>query len=597
MNEKALRTLEYTKIIERLTELAGSSIGKELCRNLKPSSNLAEIEAAQKQTSDALSRIYQRGSISFSGVQDVRGSLKRLEIGGSLSALELLRIAKLLETTSRVKSFGRLENSDREKDSLDDMFDGLQPLANLYNEIYRCILSEDEIADDASPALAKIRRSIRQTNDRVHTQLASLVNGSSRTYLQDAVITMRNGRYCVPVKSEYKGQVPGMIHDQSSTGSTLFIEPMAIVKLNNELRELELQEQKAIEAVLAELSNMAAAENENIADNFRILTQLDFIFARAMLSKSYNGTEPIFNEKGHINIKKGRHPLLDKKSVVPIDIWLGKDFRLLVITGPNTGGKTVSLKTVGLFTLMGQAGLHIPAFDHSELSVFDEVFADIGDEQSIEQSLSTFSSHMTHTVSILKEATDRSLVLFDELGAGTDPTEGAALAIAILNELHSRGTCTMATTHYSELKVFALTTPGVENGCCEFSVETLRPTYRLLIGVPGKSNAFAISGKLGLPEHIIEDARSRISEQDESFEDLLSDLEHSRITIEKEQEELARYKAEAASLKAQLEKKQERLDSAKERILAEANEKAHTARPPASPSAIWNASVPVSVKK
>ena len=576
MNEKALRTLEYTKIIERLTELAGSSIGKELCRNLKPSSNLAEIEAAQKQTSDALSRIYQRGSISFSGVQDVRGSLKRLEIGGSLSALELLRIAKLLETTSRVKSFGRLENSDREKDSLDDMFDGLQPLANLYNEIYRCILSEDEIADDASPALAKIRRSIRQTNDRVHTQLASLVNGSSRTYLQDAVITMRNGRYCVPVKSEYKGQVPGMIHDQSSTGSTLFIEPMAIVKLNNELRELELQEQKAIEAVLAELSNMAAAENENIADNFRILTQLDFIFARAMLSKSYNGTEPIFNEKGHINIKKGRHPLLDKKSVVPIDIWLGKDFRLLVITGPNTGGKTVSLKTVGLFTLMGQAGLHIPAFDHSELSVFDEVFADIGDEQSIEQSLSTFSSHMTHTVSILKEATERSLVLFDELGAGTDPTEGAALAIAILNELHSRGTCTMATTHYSELKVFALTTPGVENGCCEFSVETLRPTYRLLIGVPGKSNAFAISGKLGLPEHIIEDARSRISEQDESFEDLLSDLEHSRITIEKEQEELARYKAEAASLKAQLERKQERLDSAKERILAEANEKAHT---------------------
>ena len=576
MNEKALRTLEYTKIIERLTELAGSSIGKELCRNLKPSSNLAEIEAAQKQTSDALSRIYQRGSISFSGVQDVRGSLKRLEIGGSLSALELLRIAKLLDTTSRVKSFGRLENSDREKDSLDDMFDGLQPLANLYNEIYRCILSEDEIADDASPALAKIRRSIRQTNDRVHTQLASLVNGSSRTYLQDAVITMRNGRYCVPVKSEYKGQVPGMIHDQSSTGSTLFIEPMAIVKLNNELRELELQEQKAIEAVLAELSNMAAAENENIADNFRILTQLDFIFARAMLSKSYNGTEPIFNEKGHINIKTGRHPLLDKKSVVPIDIWLGKDFRLLVITGPNTGGKTVSLKTVGLFTLMGQAGLHIPAFDHSELSVFDEVFADIGDEQSIEQSLSTFSSHMTHTVSILKEATDRSLVLFDELGAGTDPTEGAALAIAILNELHSRGTCTMATTHYSELKVFALTTPGVENGCCEFSVETLRPTYRLLIGVPGKSNAFAISGKLGLPEHIIEDARSRISEQDESFEDLLSDLEHSRITIEKEQEELARYKAEAASLKAQLEKKQERLDSAKERILAEANEKAHT---------------------
>ena len=574
MNEKALRTLEYTKIIERLTELAGSSIGKELCRNLKPSSNLAEIEAAQKQTSDALSRIYQRGNISFSGVQDVRGSLKRLEIGGSLSALELLRIAKLLETTSRVKSFGRLENSDREKDSLDDMFDGLQPLANLYNEIYRCILSEDEIADDASPALAKIRRSIRQTNDRVHTQLASLVNGSSRTYLQDAVITMRNGRYCVPVKSEYKGQVPGMIHDQSSTGSTLFIEPMAIVKLNNELRELELQEQKAIEAVLAELSNMAAAENENIADNFRILTQLDFIFARAMLSKSYNGTEPIFNEKGHINIKKGRHPLLDKKSVVPIDIWLGKDFRLLVITGPNTGGKTVSLKTVGLFTLMGQAGLHIPAFDHSELSVFDEVFADIGDEQSIEQSLSTFSSHMTHTVSILKEATDRSLVLFDELGAGTDPTEGAALAIAILNELHSRGTCTMATTHYSELKVYALSTSGVENACCEFDVATLRPTYRLLIGIPGKSNAFAISKKLGLPDYIIDDAKNHLEAEDETFEDIISHLEESRVTIEKEREEIQSYKAEIARLKSSLEKKEERFDERRDKIIRSANEEA-----------------------
>ena len=570
MNEKALRTLEYTKIIERLTELAGSSIGKELCRNLKPSSNLAEIEAAQKQTSDALSRIYQRGSISFSGVQDVRGSLKRLEIGGSLSALELLRIAKLLETTSRVKSFGRLENSDREKDSLDDMFDGLQPLANLYNEIYRCILSEDEIADDASPALAKIRRSIRQTNDRVHTQLASLVNGSSRTYLQDAVITMRNGRYCVPVKSEYKGQVPGMIHDQSSTGSTLFIEPMAIVKLNNELRELELQEQKAIEAVLAELSNMAAAENENIADNFRILTQLDFIFARAMLSKSYNGTEPIFNEKGHINIKKGRHPLLDKKSVVPIDIWLGKDFRLLVITGPNTGGKTVSLKTVGLFTLMGQAGLHIPAVEGSELGVFGDVFADIGDEQSIEQSLSTFSSHMTTIVSILKNMDTNSLVLFDELGAGTDPTEGAALATSILDHLHRQGIRAMATTHYSELKVYALSTEGVENACCEFDVESLRPTYRLLIGIPGKSNAFAISSRLGLEDFLIEDAKKRINAQDVSFEDMMAELQDSRVKLLNEQEEITRYKSEIRTLRDALQKKQDRIDERKEKILSDA---------------------------
>lgn len=575
MNEKALRTLEYTKIIEKLTELAGSSLGKELCRELKPSTNLAEIEAAQRETTDALSRIYQRGSISFSGITDVRPSLKRLEIGGILGTGELLRIAKLLETTSRAKSYGRLENSDRARDSLDDMFDALQPLSLIYNEIYRCILSEEEISDDASPGLFKIRRAIRQTNDRVHTQLASLVNGSSRSYLQDAVITMRNGRYCVPVKSEHKGQIPGMIHDQSSTGSTFFIEPMAIVKLNNELRELELKEQKEIEAVLASLSNAAAEELESIHDDFLVMTKLDFIFARAMLSKSYNGTEPVFNEEGHIRIKKGRHPLLDKKSVVPIDIWLGKDFRLLVITGPNTGGKTVSLKTVGLFTLMGQAGLHIPAFDHSELSVFDQVFADIGDEQSIEQSLSTFSSHMTHIVSILKEATHKSLVLFDELGAGTDPTEGAALAISILSELHCRNTCTMATTHYSELKVFALTTPGVENGCCEFNVETLRPTYRLLIGIPGKSNAFAISGKLGLPEHIISDAKSRISEQDESFEDLLTNLEHSRVTIEKEQEEIARYKAEITSLKAQLEQKQQRLDASRDRILSEASEKAH----------------------
>lgn len=575
MNEKALRTLEYNKIIDRLVEFAGSMPGKDLCKNLIPSTDLEEIETAQRQTSDALSRIYQRGSVSFSGVQDVRGSLKRLEIGGVIGAVELLRIAKLLENTSRIKSYGRRDDAEKNPDSLDEMFELLQPLSLLSGEINRCILSEEEISDDASPGLFKVRRAMKLANDKIKTQLSSLITGSSRTYLQDAVITMRNGRYCVPVKSEYKGQVPGMVHDQSSTGSTFFIEPMAIVKLNNELRELELQEQKEIEKVLATLSAQAALEIENIRTDLTLMTQLDFIFARAMLSKSYNGTQPIFNENGWIRIKKGRHPLLDKKTVVPIDIWLGKEFRLLVITGPNTGGKTVSLKTVGLFTLMGQAGLHIPAFDQSELSVFDEVYADIGDEQSIEQSLSTFSSHMTNTVSILNQATERSLVLFDELGAGTDPTEGAALAIAILSELHARNTCTMATTHYSELKVFALSTPGVENGCCEFSLETLRPTYRLLIGIPGKSNAFAISEKLGLPLHIIEDAKSRISEQDESFEDLLSDLERNRVTLENEQAELERYKKEVASLKADWEKKQERLNAARDRVLQEANEKAH----------------------
>lgn len=574
MNEKALKTLEYTKIISQLTEFAGSVPGKELCKNLLPSSDLGEIQQMQKETSDALSRIYQKGSISFSGVTDVRGSLKRLEIGSILSIEELLRICRLLETCSRVKAFSRRENAEEAPDSLDGLFEELQPLTLLSSEIRRCIVSEEEISDDATPALRQIRRSIKLTNDKVHSQLSSMVNGSMRTYLQDAVITMRNGRYCIPVKSEHRGQVSGMIHDQSSTGSTIFVEPMAVVKLNNELRELELKEEKEIEVVLSNLSERAAEESEAILEDLKLLTKLDFIFARAQLSKSYNGSEPDFNDQGIVNIKKGRHPLLDKHKVVPIDIRLGDDFNLLIITGPNTGGKTVSLKTVGLFTLMGQAGLHIPAFDHSRLSVFKEVFADIGDEQSIEQSLSTFSSHMTNIVSILKHVNDRSLVLFDELGAGTDPTEGAALAIAILSRLHRENVRAMATTHYSELKVFALTTPGVENGCCEFSVETLQPTYRLLIGIPGKSNAFAISEKLGLPKAVIEEAREQISEQDESFEDLLSDLEHSRVTIEQEQEEIRRYKSEIEGLKKQLELKQQKLENSRENILREANEQA-----------------------
>ena len=574
MNEKALKTLEYTKIITQLVEFAGSVPGKELCRNLLPSSDLGEIQLMQKETSDALSRIYQKGSISFSGVTDVRGSLKRLEIGSILSIEELLRICKLLEACNRVKTFSRRENADETPDSLDGLFEELQPLTLLSSEIRRCIVSEEEISDDATPALRQIRRSIKLTNDKVHSQLTSMVNGSMRTYLQDAVITMRNGRYCIPVKSEHRGQVSGMIHDQSSTGSTIFVEPMAVVKLNNELRELELKEEKEIEVVLSNLSERAAEESEAILEDLKLLTKLDFIFARAQLSKSYNGSEPDFNDEGIVNIKKGRHPLLDKHKVVPIDIRLGDDFNLLIITGPNTGGKTVSLKTVGLFTLMGQAGLHIPAFDHSRLSVFEEVYADIGDEQSIEQSLSTFSSHMTNIVSILKHVNDRSLVLFDELGAGTDPTEGAALAIAILSRLHRENVRAMATTHYSELKVFALTTPGVENGCCEFSVETLQPTYRLLIGIPGKSNAFAISEKLGLPKAVIEEAREQISEQDESFEDLISDLEHSRVTIEQEQEEIRRYKSEIEGLKKQLEMKQEKLEHSRENILREANEQA-----------------------
>ena len=574
MNEKVLKTLEYDKIIDQLAALAGSTLAKDKCKNLKPSSILSEIQAAQRETSDALSRLLRRGNISFSGVTDVRGTLKRLEIGSILNMEELLRICKLLEVCARVKSYSRKDAGEDTGDSLDDLFEALQPLTPVSSEIRRCIISEDELSDDASSALFRLRRSMRQTNDRVHAQLASMVNGSVRSYLQDAVITMRNGRYCIPVRAEYRGQVPGMIHDQSSTGSTLFIEPMAVVKLNNELRELELKEEQEIEVILSTLSSLVAQETETIRDDLTLLTQLDVIFAKAQLSRSYNGSEPVFNEKGWINIKKGRHPLLDKKKVVPIDIHLGKDFQLLIITGPNTGGKTVSLKTVGLFTLMGQAGLHIPAFDGSELAVFEEVFADIGDEQSIEQSLSTFSSHMTNIVSILEKATSRSLALFDELGAGTDPVEGAALAISILSNLHRRGTRTMATTHYSELKVFALSSPGVENGCCEFNVETLRPTYRLLIGVPGKSNAFAISSKLGLSDEIIEEAKTHLTEQEESFEDLITDLENSRTTIEKEREEIDRYKQEIQTLKKRMEQKQDKLDNSREAILRKANEEA-----------------------
>ena len=575
MNSKVFKTLEYEKIIEQLVNCAGSLLGKELCKNLVPSSDIEEIRTMQHETSLALARIYQKGSLSFSGVRDIRGSLKRLEVGSILSTQELLHISKMLDVCSRAKSYDRKDNDETEPDALDVMFQALQPLAPLAGEIRRCILSEDEISDDASPALKSIRRSIGQMNDKVHAQLNSMVNGSARTYLQDAVITMRNGRYCLPVKAEYRGQVQGMIHDQSSTGSTLFIEPMAVLKLNNELHELELREEKEIEVILSTLSSRAAAELEPLETNLELLTRLDFIFARAQLSRSYNGSEPVFNQKGIINIKKGRHPLLDKKKAVPIDIRLGKEFELLIITGPNTGGKTVSLKTVGLFTLMGQSGLHIPAFDQSELSVFDEVFADIGDEQSIEQSLSTFSSHMTNIVNILAKATPHSLVLFDELCAGTDPTEGAALAIAILSNLHRQGIRTMATTHYSELKVFALTTPGVENGCCEFNVETLSPTYHLLIGIPGKSNAFAISSKLGLDDYIIEEAKGNLSQQDEDFESLLADLENSRVTIAKEQDEINHYKQEIEQLKNRLEHKQESLDASREKILRDANEQAH----------------------
>ncbi|MBQ7359479.1 MAG: endonuclease MutS2 [Lachnospiraceae bacterium] len=574
MNEKVLRTLEYNKIMTMLVEKADSEPGKAMCQQLLPSTDLEEINQNQTETADALARLFRSGSTSFGGNKDVGFAVRTLDIGSTLSIVELLKIAGLLDNVNRVKTYGRKDREDAPSDSLTEYFDMLSPLTPVAQEIRRCILSEEEIADDASPTLKSIRRQITLTGDKIHTQLSSMVTGSYRTYLQDAVITMRDNRYCIPVKAEYKSQVSGMVHDQSSSGSTFFIEPAAIVNLNNQLKELALKEQEEIEVILATLSAMAGEHTQELMCNYQTMTKLDFIFAKAKLALDQNATRPIFNEDHYIHIRKGRHPLLDKKKVVPIDIQLGKDFDLLIITGPNTGGKTVSLKTVGLFTLLGQAGLHIPALDRSELSIFTEVYADIGDEQSIEQSLSTFSSHMTSIVSILKHADADSLCLFDELGAGTDPTEGAALAIAILNHLHDRGIRTMATTHYSELKLYALSTSFVENACCEFDVETLRPTYRLLIGIPGKSNAFAISSKLGLPDEIIEAAKEQISSEDQSFEDVIADLETSRISMEKEQREIAEYKERIKTLEAQLKAKNERMDSAKDRILREANEQA-----------------------
>lgn len=574
MNQKVLKTLEYDKIIQLLTEKADSEPGKALCRELTPSTDLVQIRQNQRETGDALGRLFQFGSTSFGNNRDLGFSIKSLEIGSTLSAAELLKIASMLDNVNRIKTYGRKEREDAPGDSLDDYFEQLTPLTRLAEEINRCILSEEEIADDASPRLKSIRRAKLSANEKIHAQLTSMLNGSYRTYLQDAVITMRNNRYCIPVKAEYKGQVNGMIHDQSSTGSTFFIEPAAVVSLNNQLKELDLQEQEEIEVILASLSAQAGEYTEELSANQKIMTLLDFIFAKAKLAMEQNATEPQFNRKRYINIRKGRHPLIDKKKVVPIDIHLGRDFDLLIVTGPNTGGKTVSLKTVGLFVLMGQSGLHIPAMDRSELSVFTEVYADIGDEQSIEQSLSTFSSHMTGIVHILEHADEHSLCLFDELGAGTDPTEGAALAIAILNHLHRRGIRTMATTHYSELKIFALSTDLVENACCEFSVETLRPTYRLLIGIPGKSNAFAISSKLGLSDEIIRAAKEQISKEDESFEDVIADLEQSRVTIENERREISEYKERIRTLEEQLRRKNEKIDQSKDRILREANEKA-----------------------
>lgn len=570
MNNKSLSTLEYNKIISRLVSFACSDGAKQVLHKLEPMTDIDKINTALDYTNDALTRVYQKGSVDFSRIKDIRGSIARLKVGSSLNALELLNISMLLECAARIKGY-----YEQRADSIQPLIDMLDPVTLLNNAIKKCIISEDEISDDASANLRSIRRQKNIAADRIHTELNKILNSpSTRTYLQDYVITTRQGRFCLPVKAEHKSLMPGMVHDQSSTGSTVFIEPAAVVKLNNDIRELELKEQAEIEVILADLSAKAAEYTDSLLSDYEILTNLDCIFAKALLSRHFNCSRPVMNNKGIVNIKKGRHPLIEPHTVVPIDIYLGTDFNLLIITGPNTGGKTVSLKTVGLLTLMAQAGLNIPALEHSDIAVFDNIFADIGDEQSIEQSLSTFSSHMTNTVDILKKADSNSLILFDEIGAGTDPTEGAALAIAILDSLHRRNITTMATTHYSEIKMYALTTDGVENACCEFDVQSLRPTYRLLIGVPGKSNAFAISKKLGLSDNIINDASRRLDSEDIKFEDLVTDLEQSRVTIEREREELNEYKAQIAQLKSELTKKTERLDERTDNIIRKANEEA-----------------------
>ncbi len=572
MNTKAFTTLEYDKIIQLLADKASSDPGRSMCLALTPGSSLPQIQLRQQQTKDALSRLFKKGSISFGSNHDIKHLCKHMELGGSLSSGDLLKIASMLENVARVKNFGRMDKEYA--DSLSDFFDELEPLTNASTEIRRCILAEDEFSDDASSQLRHIRKALSHAGDKIHSQLLSMVNGSYRTYLQDAVITMRNNRYCIPVKAEHKNQVPGMVHERSQTGSTLFIEPAAIVDLNNKIKELYEEEKEEIQRILAELSAMLSEHTPAMTRNGELMTILDFIFAKAELAMEMNATEPLLNEEGIINIRQGRHPLLDKKKVVPIDVRLGEDFRQLIITGPNTGGKTVSLKTVGLFSLMAQAGLHIPALDRSQLTIFRNIYADIGDEQSIEQNLSTFSSHMTNIVRIMDEADHKSLVLFDELCAGTDPTEGAALAIAILSTLHARGCYTMATTHYSELKIYALSAEGVQNACCEFNVETLSPTYHLLIGVPGKSNAFAISGKLGLPEQIIDKAREQMSGEQESFEDVLTTLETSRVQMEREKLEFEQQKEQLNRKIEAFEKQQEKFESRKEKILQDANEQA-----------------------
>ncbi len=572
MKQKSKHVLEFDKIIEKVAGFAETNMGKEEVYKLDTSSNFEGVKFKQKQTAQALSIIIEKGSPPLGGISDIKEYVKRGAVGGIISLRGLLNCADTLRAARLLKNYVLLNNEDRDYELLEELCENIHTNKDIEERIYSVIISEEEIADDASSELKRIRREIQIKNNSIKNKINSIVSSSSmQKYLQEAIVTMRNDRYVIPVRKEYRSMVKGIIHDQSATGSTLFIEPMAVVEMTNDIANLKIEEKKEIERILLELSMMVGDTSEEMLNNQEILKELDFIFAKGKYAISINGIEPKVNDRGYIRIKKGRHPLIDPELVVPIDAVLGDEYTTLIITGPNTGGKTVSLKTLGLFTLMGMAGLHLPAEYGTEISVFSAVYADIGDEQSIEQSLSTFSSHMTNIVKIMKEVDERSFVLFDELGAGTDPTEGAALAIAILDTLHERKILTAATTHYSELKLYALTTEGVINGSVEFDVETLSPTYKLLIGVPGKSNAFEISRKLGLQQETIEKAKQNIETDKIEFEDALKQIEENRIYIEEKKQEINRLESESRKKHSDFLSKERSSLEKSEKLIDEAN--------------------------
>lgn len=572
MDKKSLKLLEYEKIKSTLSEYAHSELAKKKCLELLPSTNFNEIEKTQKETSFACYKIRLKGVPNFKGIKNIIPALKRLEIDASLSIRELLNILSLLKTVESAKKYSYVEENTS-NNFLDECFFSLDTITVIKKELERCIISEELLADESSPKLSSIRKSIKNINSRIHNELNSILL-KHKDFLMDNVISLRGTSYVIPIKAEYKNKVQGIVHGQSQSGSTYFIEPLSIVNMNNELKEIENEEKKEIEIILYNLSKAILPYSDTLKTNQELLVYLDFCFAKAKFSNSLNANEAIFNKNFYINLKEARHPLLNKDSVVPINISLGKDYNLLIITGPNTGGKTVALKTVGLFCLMGQSGLHIPAFYGSELAVFENIFVDIGDEQSIEQNLSTFSGHMKRIVEIVAKADSNSLCLFDEIGAGTDPIEGAALGISILSFLHKLDVKTMATTHYSELKVFALNTENVENASCEFDIKSLKPTYKILIGTPGHSNAFEISKRLGLSLHLIEDAKKYINEENTNFENLLTKLEENRLIMENDKKIIQENKEEISKLKEKYQKSKEKLERQRESILENAKEEA-----------------------